>query len=63
MALIKCPECGGTISDKAVRCPHCGSDFERTQYVTSPTTPSLSANLPMNENSSLNENLPGTPVY
>ncbi|MBE5775189.1 MAG: DNA helicase UvrD, partial [Clostridiales bacterium] len=24
MALIKCPECGCSISDKAERCPHCG---------------------------------------
>ncbi len=24
MALIKCPECGAEISDKAVRCPKCG---------------------------------------
>ena len=24
MALIKCPECGNTISDKATTCPHCG---------------------------------------
>lgn len=24
MSLIKCPECGGTVSDKAAACPHCG---------------------------------------
>lgn len=24
MALIKCPECGQDVSDKADRCPHCG---------------------------------------
>jgi len=24
MALQKCPECGGTVSDKAHSCPHCG---------------------------------------
>jgi hypothetical protein len=24
MALIKCPECGKEISDKAASCPHCG---------------------------------------
>ncbi|MCR5457456.1 MAG: UvrD-helicase domain-containing protein [Clostridiales bacterium] len=24
MALIKCPDCGNQISDKAERCPHCG---------------------------------------
>ena len=25
MALYKCTECGGTVSDKAETCPHCGS--------------------------------------
>lgn len=24
MALIKCPECGGQVSDAAKACPHCG---------------------------------------
>ena len=24
MALMKCPECEGNVSDKAVFCPHCG---------------------------------------
>lgn len=24
MSLIKCPECNGTVSDKASSCPHCG---------------------------------------
>lgn len=24
MALISCPSCGKTISDKALQCPHCG---------------------------------------
>lgn len=24
MALLKCPECSGTISDQAITCPHCG---------------------------------------
>lgn len=24
MALMNCPECNGTVSDKAVSCPHCG---------------------------------------
>lgn len=29
MALIKCQECGQTISDKAVVCPHCGAPINR----------------------------------
>ena len=28
MALIKCPECGREISDKAKACPHCGCPIE-----------------------------------
>ena len=28
MALIKCPECGNTISDKAEKCPQCGLPAE-----------------------------------
>ena len=28
MALIKCPECGNSISDKANKCPHCGLPSE-----------------------------------
>lgn len=29
MALIKCPECGKEISDKAIRCPSCGYPIEK----------------------------------
>ena len=29
MALIKCPECGKEISDKARSCPHCGNPIRR----------------------------------
>ncbi len=29
MALIKCPECGKKMSDKAESCPHCGYSLER----------------------------------
>ena len=28
MALIKCPECQNSISDKAAKCPHCGLPAE-----------------------------------
>lgn len=28
MAIIKCPECGGNVSDQAPKCPHCGFDME-----------------------------------
>ena len=29
MALIKCPECGKEISDKAISCPNCGLPLRR----------------------------------
>ena len=28
MAMIKCPECGKDVSDKAKSCPHCGCPIE-----------------------------------
>ena len=28
MPLIKCPECGNKVSDKAHACPHCGFPIE-----------------------------------
>lgn len=31
MALIKCPECGGEVSDKAGECPHCGFPIEEVR--------------------------------
>jgi len=33
MALIKCPECGKEISDKAVSCPNCGSPINVGTYI------------------------------
>lgn len=41
MALIKCPECGKEISDKATNCPHCGVPMRATQSV--PTAPPADA--------------------
>ena len=29
MALIKCPECGKPVSDKAATCPNCGIDVQK----------------------------------
>ena len=41
MALIKCPDCGRDISDKAPACPHCGrpSAGERQVSASAPKTP------------------------
>jgi uncharacterized OB-fold protein len=33
MALIKCPECAGALSDGATICPHCG--WEKETYLDS----------------------------
>lgn len=33
MALIKCKNCGGDISDKAVKCPHCGKRVQKNKLV------------------------------
>ena len=32
MAMIKCPECGAEISDKASSCPHCGISFGKRKF-------------------------------
>ena len=34
MALIKCPECGNQISDKAERCPKCGYELNKKETPT-----------------------------
>lgn len=31
MALIKCPECGKSISESAISCPNCGYEFENNR--------------------------------
>ncbi len=33
MALITCPECSGTISDKAYTCPHCGYPLQGKVFI------------------------------
>jgi len=38
MALIKCPECGREISDKAESCPHCGMPIETSMTVAETKT-------------------------
>ena len=34
MAIIKCPECGKEVSNKALSCPHCGCPFVFLKNVT-----------------------------
>lgn len=49
MALIKCPECSGDVSDKAPTCPHCGYPLQDTVTTSKPRSkrykrPSRAAN-------------------
>ncbi len=62
MSLIKCPECGQEISDKAKMCPHCGYELAPTENglpkpdcetVNVPPTSSDNANLSMKPFSAL----------
>ena len=36
MALLTCPECTHTVSDKAFSCPGCGYPFRSFQNITTP---------------------------
>lgn len=36
MALIACPNCGGSVSSSAVKCPHCGAELMPTPVTTTP---------------------------
>lgn len=33
MALVHCPECGNTVSDKAEYCPHCGNPLQKSNVI------------------------------
>lgn len=52
MALIKCPECGKEISDRAVSCIHCGCPLQQPQTVYQAETPPM-----------FKETVRGTPVH
>ncbi len=53
MALIKCPECGKEISDKAVSCPSCGCPITTVNNVES-----QSSDVSKNESQTKNKLLP-----
>ena len=44
MALIKCPECGNEVSDKALSCPKCG--FPIYNYQSKSPIPNTASPLP-----------------
>lgn len=43
MALIKCPECGKEISDKAIKCPKCGCHISNEKTIKKPKSKILIA--------------------
>lgn len=45
MALIKCPDCGRTISNQAVRCPHCGGPVQKLNPKESQSPPQVQPQL------------------
>ena len=53
IALIKCPECGKEVSDKASACIHCGFPLSTTSQSTNPqpkttiVAPQISVKAPM----------------
>lgn len=49
MALIKCPECGQEISDKAKMCPHCGFELHAAENAVSPQQENKPAATPATE--------------
>lgn len=42
MAMIKCPECGNDISDKAFNCPKCGCPVSSNENQVNPNTSNIS---------------------
>lgn len=57
MAIIKCPECGNPVSDKAPYCPKCGIEIAgkiKSQTMTPPPVPP--AEKPSNSQSPKDEN-------
>ena len=44
MALIKCPECGKEISDKATSCPNCGCPVSAIPFLTLPSEVDIPGN-------------------
>ncbi len=64
MALIKCPECGKEISDKAAACINCGfplSELSQTT-TTNNTMPSPKANIQANKPVINKSYIPGRPI-
>ena len=52
MALIKCPECGREVSDKALSCPNCGYPISQDPLewaMDFETSPSVQASEPKKE--------------
>lgn len=39
--LVGCSDCGGTVSQRAKVCPHCGSQFVPNDFVVYPSIPRI----------------------
>lgn len=46
MALIKCPECGNEVSDKAASCPKCGYPIQNIPGTHQILRPRLTRRMP-----------------
>ena len=62
MALIKCPECGRDISDKAKACIHCGYPIPRAQEHPAPAEPEQAKVAPVVEEPAPIEEQPVKPT-
>lgn len=53
MALITCPKCGASVSDKAVACPNCGHPINETYQQSAPPVQQPAQTQPVNGRSKL----------
>ncbi len=61
MALIKCPECGHMISDKAKACPKCGCPVEFNEGTTPKVSEDVKSNVIITNDSKASTMLPSSP--
>ena len=62
MALIQCPACGGTCSDQATKCPHCGCSINQKASPKAKPVEMVSKNKKRNSDHSLLRSLAIIPL-